>query len=442
MKKHFIQLKNNRWIYESLEINIKNVGILLIFNLIIFQNPLMSVNRAFRTVDELLFFLCLLYICIRSMKTKFIEKSLMNMIIILWLITGLAVISSISSDVDRTVNMVLTDIVYFTKDFICFMGAYTYFKDNKIDKSSLKIFIAEIKMIVLIAFICMLVSLFVDIGMSGGVRYGIRAFKFIYSSAGMWSQYCILFLLILTFDLQNSLFTRGKLLFLTMLLIVWGASLRSRAFAIIAVWMVLMLVGRKVEDCDVSSYQVQVTFKRFFHSGYLILTGIVVLIMGTAQIQTYFGENTVSSRKLLLTTGLSIMKDYFPLGSGMGTFGTEIASTYYSPLYVRYGLNRFWALAEGGSELTDCYWPAILAEFGFFGGVLFVVLILHFFWLFMNSTKGKKYYEIACITYIVYILISSIATGILASYITAGFLVICMAMMNCEPETEDTEMAE
>lgn len=126
------------------------------------------------------------------------------------------------------------------------------------------------------------------------------------------------------------------------------------------------------------------------------------------------------------------MKDYFPFGSGFGTFGTEIAAQYYSPLYYRYGLSSFWALTEGGSELTDCYWPAVGAEMGLFGVVLAAVLILLFFKVFIQSTRGYKYFSIATITYCVYLLISSTATGIFASYITAGFLIVCMAVINVD----------
>ena len=128
------------------------------------------------------------------------------------------------------------------------------------------------------------------------------------------------------------------------------------------------------------------------------------------------------------------MKDYFPLGSGLGTFGTQSAATYYSPLYYRYGLNTYWALKEGGSELTDCYWPAVGAELGIIGIILMVTLIFVFSKRFIQSANHKKYYMIAFLTYVIYLLVSSTATGIYTSYLTAGFLVICMAIINTKEE--------
>lgn len=69
---------------------------------------------------------------------------------------------------------------------------------------------------------------------------------------------------------------------------------------------------------------------------------------------------------------------------------------------------------------------------GLFGVVLAAVLILLFFKVFIQSTRGYKYFSIATITYCVYLLISSTATGIFASYITAGFLIVCMAVINVD----------
>ncbi len=123
------------------------------------------------------------------------------------------------------------------------------------------------------------------------------------------------------------------------------------------------------------------------------------------------------------------MSDYFPFGAGFATYGTEMAAKYYSPLYYKYGLNTHWALKEGGSELTDCFWPAVGAEFGFFGILLMALIVYLFCSMMYKLSKPSRYSAVAVLTYIAYLLISSIATSIFTAYTTTGFVVLIVGMV-------------
>lgn len=78
-----------------------------------------------------------------------------------------------------------------------------------------------------------------------------------------------------------------------------------------------------------------------------------------------------------------IASDYFPFGSGMGTFGSLASITGdYSQVYIDYGVSKIGlnspeAVKRGYFTLLDTYWPHILAELGFLGVMLFLTL-----WLF------------------------------------------------------------
>lgn len=93
----------------------------------------------------------------------------------------------------------------------------------------------------------------------------------------------------------------------------------------------------------------------------------------------------------------NIAKDYFPFGSGMGTFGS-LASIIggYSKIYFEYGVSEIGAnspqdLEAGHHTLLDTYWPHIWGELGIIGTLLFLYL-----WLYpvrmslslMRSTKN------------------------------------------------------
>lgn len=84
--------------------------------------------------------------------------------------------------------------------------------------------------------------------------------------------------------------------------------------------------------------------------------------------------------------GFNIASDYFPFGSGMGTFGS-LASIIggYSNLHIEYGVSKIGAnepqdVAKGHHTLLDTYWPHIIAELGYIGTLIF--LMIWFFPLF------------------------------------------------------------
>jgi len=81
--------------------------------------------------------------------------------------------------------------------------------------------------------------------------------------------------------------------------------------------------------------------------------------------------------------GFNIASDYFPLGSGLGTFGS-LASIIngYSDIYIKYGISQIgynsqYDVATGHFTILDTYWPHIIGELGFIGSCLFLYL-----WLF------------------------------------------------------------
>lgn len=409
--------------------------VILMFTLIMFQNPLMQISSIFRYIDEILFIISVVYITTFVTKKHRIHKLYAKMFVIMLMIICLGLIGNEFSNIDRSATMIMLDMVFLLKDFVCFIAAGMYFKERGFSKKQMNLLVSEVHIILWIAFICMCISQVVNIGMTYKVRYGIKCFKFVYSNPGMWSQYCIIFLLILTAELQYRNLNWKRKLYFGMLVVVWLSSCRSRAFATITLWLFLMIIGQKIKDVsELNRANVRKTIKGFMKPQYIAFAVIVVLVLGWSQIQEYFGNEAVTARSLLLQGGFWVMRDYFPLGSGFGTYGTEVAANYYSPLYYKYGLNTFWALAENGTELVDCYWPAIAAELGIVGLFLMALLIGLMIKKMVKDSTGGKYGLIVSLTYSAYLLLSSTATGIFSSYITAGFLMILMALINVKKD--------
>lgn len=96
-------------------------------------------------------------------------------------------------------------------------------------------------------------------------------------------------------------------------------------------------------------------------------------------------------RSALLRSGSQIALDYFPLGSGFGTFGGGINQAFYSPLFYKYGLHRIWGLSpEKSSFINDSFWPHIIAETGIFGLILYFLMIAGMFRICTQSLTALK----------------------------------------------------
>ena len=97
-------------------------------------------------------------------------------------------------------------------------------------------------------------------------------------------------------------------------------------------------------------------------------------------------------RMALYVASLAIARDYFPLGAGLGRFGSYMSGANYSPLYERYGLVDVHGLRPNDpNAVSDTFWPMVLGELGPIGlaaFVAFVGLLLHRLWAVASRTPS------------------------------------------------------
>lgn len=106
--------------------------------------------------------------------------------------------------------------------------------------------------------------------------------------------------------------------------------------------------------------------------------GIVALVLvyfaAYEKFSFYFLEgsqsDTMFARPALYYGALEILKDYFPLGSGFGSYGSYASAEWFSSLYWSMSITRFSELSDG-LFLCDTFFPS-LAQFGVVGVGLFV----------------------------------------------------------------------
>jgi hypothetical protein len=98
------------------------------------------------------------------------------------------------------------------------------------------------------------------------------------------------------------------------------------------------------------------------------------------QLETYTGTagRPTQVRTVLTRESFAIAGDYFPLGSGAGSFASPPSFQLgYSDVYVRHGLSGLWGASRNtGNHLLDVFWPKVIAQSGFAGAAFYLVTIL------------------------------------------------------------------
>jgi hypothetical protein len=131
---------------------------------------------------------------------------------------------------------------------------------------------------------------------------------------------------------------------------------------------------------------------------------IVAVALTWTKFEVYFvdgWDNENLARPMTYKTSWKILWDYFPFGSGMGSFACNAAWKYYSPLYYEYHLNKIWGLGGDrlldGTFICDAFYPT-LAQFGVVG-----IFLFYLFWkrrlIAFNEMYSLKYYRVAMMAF-------------------------------------------
>jgi hypothetical protein len=83
----------------------------------------------------------------------------------------------------------------------------------------------------------------------------------------------------------------------------------------------------------------------------------------------------LSERAILTQQGLAVADKYFPLGAGLGTYGSAGAQKFDLSLLIDLGFNRYWWFRQG-MFIVDTYWPSIAAEGGYFAAALLLAMFV------------------------------------------------------------------
>lgn len=385
----------------------RTTGIITIFILFIFQ-PFIEIHIPFfKYYDEIIslcFFVIYLIKKLMGRRNNWKDFKFVGLLIFLAII---GIIGNFRSEVGQETYAIIQDIV---SNFKLIVFAYSVRNLNFSEKE--KCLISDriafiIRGIFIVMFITSILSLFLDIGMSAGIRYALKSYTFIFQNPAVLNTYFYMYFVLYSITLyKNGKLRKWSNLYTIMGLIPWVLTLRSRAFAFAFIYFVLYFYFVFIRKSGI---------KTKLRCYYFVIFGIIAVLIGWDAIETYFISNDQTARYQLLKTSFGIAREYFPIGSGFGTFGTEASKAFYSRLYYRYNLVNIYGLSNSfGSYITDQYWFGILAQFGYVGAVMYALIIYKMYKEIWSTTNGVKANQITAITLIY--------TGIFSSFTEASFI--------------------
>lgn len=385
-----------------------DLGWLLLINLLMFQAPIQNAT-GFTYIDEsatLIAIAAYAMSCLRHRKSTCKSDAFAGLgLTCLGLLVAMGLLSNVYSRVGVSATAIATDLFACIKFPLALVCLALVLRDKQ---SLLRAVEAECKVIILVLLVFGVLNLFVEVGDFGvDPRYGLRSFRFIFVHPENLNFVCVGITLLLAQDYQkNKKWIIGALFIICL-------SLRSKGIAFAAIALLLLLTWGRGGRLN------------FAH---VMVGGLAALAIGWDQYQYYF-QSTGFARNELNRVAILLANRFFPFGSGFATYGSSVTSdlSNYSPLYYEYGLSTVYGLEPGQTAfLSDTFWPIIIGQFGWFGLIMYCLVIGFLFrWAYgFADSKGQRLAVVLCL---VFLLISSTAESAFF-HPNAIFLAMCLGL--------------
>lgn len=395
-------MKTNRLVFNK-------KSILLLVIVVVMIALELRIGRSY--FDEILTIVAICYVILIGLRHR-LSKWDLGTIGLLLLVIVIGVVSNLTSGLNMSKVSVFIDIIAETKLIWVFFAVKYYIGENS-KRDFVRLVTPFAKLFCLIAFICGVITQFYDIGMSGDTRYGITAFRFIFPMSFQFLAVGIVMFCVLT---TNTKVKNVKLYYITGCISLILAT-KSSPLLFAVMFIILLIYFKKNEILKTRT---------------IIFLALLVVVLGAYQIHTYL-LNEDAPRYLFFYYGGVTANNYFPLGSGFATFGSDQAARMYSPLYFEYGFNNMFGMTvENSSFLSDTFWAMAIGQFGWIGFVLYVSVFVRIFLSFKGQIQlNVEQKAFVYSTYIQY-MVHAVGSAILSS--SAGMIGFIALGVIIEPE--------
>lgn len=379
-------LQSNRqqwynWIFTAL---------VLIF---IFQLPLQTLIAPLRYVDELFAVCIILVLFIQGAKQNFrvkVSSRLITIVVFLSLFVVCGLYGNLSHHYQPLVTA-LSDVFLNLKFFLAIAVGYLLFVDCKMEDIFRYVW-KWVRGLAVLFFVLCLFDLVFHVFPSE-TRYGLRAVYLFYPVHTYLAATCIFLCAIL---LRLFEYYRERIFpYLCMLGFVALCTLRMKAVgAVICLFFIYFIICRKRRE--------------FGFITWLCLGALVLMVAARQFTYYFFSVGTETARAALTQISFWIARDYFPFGTGFGTFASAFSAEPYSKVYYLYHIQNVWGISKNYSSfISDTFWPMILGQTGYLGTFFYVAALLLFFAAVYKMRKYNAYSFASALIAVLYLLISS-----------------------------------
>ena len=371
---------------KEMKKNIKKYFIIFIITYLLISELILKKISILKYSDEVITVIFGIYIIIRLINSKIIiKRELKNIFISYIIIILIGIAGNLIFEVQSNKLAIALDILSFSKIFICSIGLTIMLGKDETQSIINKFYIPS-KLFLIVATIFGIISLFIDLGMRGEKRFGFYAYNFLYEYEHIFS----ISVLIAYLFLKNKEIVENQKIGIYKILAIICMILTTKGPSLI--WACSILI---IENYFKKNNKLNIFIISIF--------AIMIILLGQYQITNYI-KTTHSPRYLLYKYSIINMDRYKPSGSGFATYGSDMASKYYSKLYYDYGFyNQYGMSEEQRWFLNDNYWPMIIGQFGIISIIIYIYIIYNLYKIIINAKidsrlKGSL---IACILYLI-----------------------------------------
>lgn len=369
-----------------------------------------------RYSDELFTLLCMLYL-LRHIHYVCNHKAVLIALWVAFLIIG--AISTVVWRYQSLVYSVVDGLFIISKFVVGYLAAYVYTRLHPGDfckKAN-----GAVRILTVILFLLMLHDLIFPLFAffpQGEFRYFTNSVQLMFPHTTYCAAAMATILIFLGYTDEHG----ENIPYMLLATVIGMLTFRSKALAFFAVYWLLYICLVKLRFRNV-----------------LALLGVGAaggVLIGMEQITLYFlAANRHSPRNIMLKDSVRLASDHFPFGTGFGSFGSTLAAQHYSPVYTRLGYETLDGMKSTDPKyLTDCFWPEIIAQFGWIGTVIFVIVVALFLIWAMRKLKKNIHAGFGMLMIMVLMLINSTAESSFFNP-TSLFLFLLFGLFETRPDT-------
>lgn len=347
----------------------------IFYLLILFSNCLEKYLPYINYFDELLvialFLLVLFKIAVLGAGVAGLWNRYDNILVVLMaglLFTGL--LSSFFGEEMISGIGLAKDIMLVSKFFLCYLCGKLLFVNA--DRTRLIDQMRTVtKCSIVFIFVCGVISLFFQMGMGDQVRFGIRSYQFLYTHYTFLVYAEVVMIGVICAKDENG---NGK--YLVMALCTLLMTLRTKAVVFGCVCVLFILFEKSGREMKLRHY---------------VMAGGIGLAVAWGKIEEYLSYGfSYNMRNGLYAAGIKLAAEYFPLGSGFCTFGSNLSYEYNRQIYENIHLSSYQGFDTGAPVLSDVFWPYIYGQFGITGMIIYILMLVMIFYSIKEELRGEN----------------------------------------------------